>query len=77
MTLREALHSAGFQVEPRSATETYAECCGEPVSWEAWAGGIFGPSRVWCDICGGEVRQRRNVDEYGVEQTARPDREAG
>jgi putative hemolysin len=75
MTLREALLSAGFSVEvrepshPNIESELYAECCGQPVSSEAWAGGIFGPARVWCERCGGEVAQRTDHDAYGVEKT--------
>lgn len=70
MNLDTACRSANFKVIDHSDGWIDVECCGEQVTHESWAGGIFGPQRVWCENCGGEVRQRSNPDEYGVERTA-------
>lgn len=70
MNLKRALESAGFDVRP-DGEGLRAYCCGEEASHDADCGGIFGPTRVYCERCGGEIK-RREIDRYGVEQSCRP-----
>lgn len=70
MTLRGALESAGFKVEA-DGNGLRAYCCGEEALHDADMGGIFGPTRVYCPHCDGEIR-RREVDRYGIDKSCEP-----
>lgn len=67
--LRDALLEMGCTIEDRNPggddEAMYVEHCGEPVSAEASAGGIFGPDRVWCEECDASIA-RTDIGEYAV-----------
>ena len=65
------LLSAGFITKP-DGDGFRVYCCGDEALHDSDCGGIFGPTRVYCPRCKGEVR-RREVDRYGVEKSCAPE----